>query len=254
MAELLNHQTGLANATPASARLSRLSDLDAMIGIIASARPDAEEVAPPVSHEGLPWGWALAGTLRASSGMGLEELLDKRILSLLEPGARSELMLRVRDDDEETGLQRCAKVSAAALMKEAGFDLDDLIAASASTSDEGGGGGGGGDGGSGGGGDRGDGGGGSGGGAVSADGEPTAGARRAQGQPPSQAGSPADGSGDGIDWSRIDGPKQLLSPATLNMRKMRTSLVRTPSLTYPRVPASSLPLPPAPLSPRAFIT
>ena len=71
LAQLLNHQTGLSGAVPARAALSELCGLDAMVAHVAAAAADEEEAADARSgnafHEGLPWGWALAGALQARS-------------------------------------------------------------------------------------------------------------------------------------------------------------------------------------------
>jgi len=221
ISQLLNHQTGLSGATPDRARLSDLCAVERMTKLMAKAPADPEEATDAqngqASHEGLPWGWAIAGALRATSEMDLESLLNRR---LLEPLSLSdELMLRVRSED----IERCAKHSAVALMREAGLDVAELMGGSAtdggeadpegSARCEGGGG-------------------------ASSDGVSTStavgddvdgacsgsGANCGRAAEASNANadseSAAAASDGGIDWGRFQGARQLMSPSTLHMRRM----------------------------------
>ena len=233
LAQLLNHQTGLSvTGLPPSARLSQLADLDSMLKVVAGAEASAEEAAEAkggsASHEGLPWGWSLAGAVQESSGMGLEQLLDKRIRTPL--GLEGELAFRVQPDEQEG---RCATISAVALMKEAGMDLGEMLS-----------GGGGGD---------------SGAGAAEASSTTGSSASNGNGEggngeaeapmsplkkmvssgktvgtpAPAAAGAEATSPGgttasagaSAIEWERFEGVGQLVSPATLNMVRLRASLL-----------------------------
>ena len=161
LAQLLNHQSGLTDAVPPRKTLTQLAELGTMLKYIEGARPDDEsggggaggagstgnaggggaagvpaaagsdtaQAARPACHEGLPWGWALSGALQASSGMAVETLLERRLLSQL--GLERELKLRVAPGDEAT-LHRCARVSAVPLMKEMGVDVAAMITIGAS--------------------------------------------------------------------------------------------------------------------------
>jgi CubicO group peptidase (beta-lactamase class C family) len=201
LTQLLNHQSGLSGCPPPGASLTQLSDLRRMSEIVAAATPDPEEAAGTPTHEGLAWGWAVAGTLERSSSMGIEELLERKITQPL--GIERDLRLRVGADE----IERCARVTARPLMKEAGMDVAEMLS----------------------------GGGGGGGGGEAVGGEPGAGP---------EAGAVGDGAaateaGDGganasaggaggvaaIDWSEYEGATQLKNPATLNMKTMRQALL-----------------------------
>ena len=201
VAEVLNHRTGLANAMPAGAGLGELSDVQRMLTVLERAAPEEEERAGGACHEGLPWGWALAGVLQESSGMGLEALLDRRVLSLL--GVDKELMLRAGGEEE---LRRCVKVSAAPLLKEAGLDIGELIAGGGGEAEAAGGEG-------------------SEGGEAAAASSPAAENAEGGAEGGGEGSSGAGGGGGGIEWERFEGPKQLMNPATLNMRSMRQALL-----------------------------
>ena len=231
ISQLLNHQTGLSGAIPERARLSELCALERMTELIAKAAADPEEAADAqngqASHEGLPWGWAIAGALQVTSEMGLEALLNRRLLEPL--GLAEELMLRVAS---ASALERCAKHSAVALMREAGLDVTELMGGGAPDGggvepEEGGGGTGAATG------TGGEGGGGVGAGATGAG---TSGGDDAEGgsgggrtaeasNANTDSESAAAASDGGIDWGRFQGARQLMSPSTLHMRRMMAEVL-----------------------------
>ena len=153
--------------------------------------------------EGAPWGWAVAGLVRACTGCDAAEALCSRLTT---PLALSDgLFLRV---GEVTARDKVVRHSQSAMMKELGVDMSDFAGASSlgQTSsgggdDKGGGGGGGSGGGSGGD---------SGGGSVGEGGGRSSTGPRIEGDDAFAATS-----GE-VDWERFQAPQQLQLPSTFN--------------------------------------
>ena len=84
LAQLLKHTSGLGAALPKRARLKRLLDCEAMERhVAAAALAEPEHQAATADFEGAPWGWAIAGLLRAlSGGASLPTLLSRRLTEL----------------------------------------------------------------------------------------------------------------------------------------------------------------------------
>ena len=202
LAQLLSHQTGLAGVAPDKAPLREICDMGAMTKVVAAAREDEEALreahAGMAVHEGLPWGWALAGVLEASSQLALETLLERRLTRPL--GLQHELALRL----PWSQLGRVAKHTAVPLMKDAGLDVAELLASGLATPKT-----------------------------TPRPGVPPAetapqGDRSHEGPPsaPSATAAPsAPAEPEGIDFGKLQGLKQLDLLSTFNMKRLITSVL-----------------------------
>ena len=202
LAQLLSHQTGLAGVAPDKAPLREICDMGAMTKVVAAAREDEaalrEAHAGMAVHEGLPWGWALAGVLEASSQLALETLLERRLTRPL--GLQHELALRLPWSE----LGRVAKHTAVPLMKDAGLDVAELLASGLATPKT-----------------------------TPRPGVPPAetapqGDRSHEGPPsaPSATAAPsAPAEPEGIDFGKLQGLKQLDLLSTFNMKRLITSVL-----------------------------